>query len=519
MINVIHSNGTSFKGLIAYLMHDKDADTSERVAWTHTHNLTTESPELGWKIMAASAMHQADLKRDAGIKKTGCKSKNHVMHYTLSWHTDEYGEYSKADMLQAALASMTYIGTNEGDRIGKKKKALRTQHADEHQAIIVCHEEGPDKQPHVHIMLNRVHPEHGVMLPDSKDYEKLSAWALEYRQAQNKEHYCPERVKNAAARAQGYMTSHHRKSRNMYELEQEQLGAEPNSRKATLLDLMKQRAAQLKSTSVDQKQRHKDAFRTLEDEHVNAEKLERARRAEEVRSAKAGIMEDYRPRMDELGDRQAAEMAAFEEATNTLRGRVTNSWQALKTKQWMTEIRQNSLQAMGQAFQLAFSSGMQQQALDEYHAKEEARLETQRRQEEQEAARRHRAEEQARLEERRRLYTLARNDMTLSQDMDNAKLKAEWNEHAKNRLAVLAEGERERKNTNDQEQKTEAPDNAAPPETQSEPLKPEFDHAVGVPEPAKPPEEIDRARKMQEFADQIDQQHHEPNQEQDITGD
>ena len=517
MINVIHSNGTSFKGLMAYLMHDKDAATSERVAWTHTHNLTTESPELGWKIMAASAMHQADLKRDAGIKNTGRKSKDHVMHYTLSWHADEHGELTRAEMLQAALASMTYIGTNEGDRIGKKKKALRTQHADEHQAIIVCHEEGPDKQPHVHIMLNRVHPEHGVMLPDSKDYEKLSAWALEYRQAQNKEHYCPERVKNAAARAQGYMTSHHRKSRIMYELEQEQLGAEPNSRKATLLDQMKRRAAQLKSTSVDQKQRHKDAFRTLEDEHVNAEKLERARRAEEVRAAKAEIMEDYRPQMDELGDRQAAEMASFEEATNTLRGRVTNSWQALKTKEWMTDIRQNSLQAMGQAFQLAFSSGMQQQALDEYHSKEQSRLETQRRQKEEEAARQHRADEQARLEERRRLYTLARNDLTLSQDMDKAKLKAEWNEYAKDRLAVKSEGEREVKNTNDQEQKTEAPGITAPPETQSEPLKPEFDQ-VSRP-PAEQTGEDDR-RALESFLEKNEQQN-SPDQDQgsdrDIT--
>lgn len=457
MINVIHSNGTSFKGLMAYLMHDKDADTSERVAWAYTHNLATEDPELGWRIMAASAMHQADLKRDAGIKNTGRKSKDHVMHYTLSWHADEHGELSRAEMLQAALASMTYIGTNEGDRIGKKKKALRTQHADEHQAIIVCHEEGLDKQPHVHIMLNRVHPEHGVMLPDSKDYEKLSAWALEYRQAQNKEHYCPERVKNAAARAQGYMTSHHRKSRNIYELEQEQLGAEPNSRKATLLEQMKRRAAELKSKTEDQKKRHTSAMHKLEDQHIAAEKLERARRAEEVRTAKSNIMDEYRPRMDELTDRQSAEMFAFEEAQNTVRGRVANSWQALKTKQWMSEIRQNSLQAMGQAFQLAFSSGMQQQELVGCHAKEKAQLESQRRKEEQGAARQCRVKEQSKLQERRLIYQRDRNDLALSQGMDKAKLKAEWKEYTKDRLAVKTEGNRDPQMTkgNNQDQAKE----------------------------------------------------------------
>jgi relaxase-like protein len=494
MINVIHNNGTSFKGLMAYLMHDKGADTSERVAWAHTHNLATDDPEIGWRIMAASAMHQAELKRGAGVKNTGRKSRDHVMHYTLSWHADEHGELSRAEMLQAALASMTYLGTSEGEKIGKKKTALRTQYADEHQAIIVCHEEGTDKQPHVHVMLNRVHPEHGVMLPDSKDYEKLSAWALEYRQAQNKEHYCPERVKNAAARAQGYMTSHRRKSRNIYELEQEQREAEPNSKRASLLEQMKRRAAELKSRSVEQKQRHSAAVHSLEDGHINAEKLERARRAEEVRTARSNIMDAHRPRMDELADRQAAETAAFEEAQKTVRGRVANSWQALKTKQWMTEIRQNSLQAMGQAFRLALSSGMQQQALDEYHAKERAQLEAQRRKEQQEAARQLRAEEKARLGERRRLYTVARNDLTLSQNMDRAKLKAEWSEYAKDRRVVMDEESRE-------QHPTKKIDN------QTEPLKSEFDAAAqATPDPSQDEE----SGRLDIFLDNQDQQ---PNQD------
>lgn len=486
MINVIHNSGTSFKGLMAYLMHDKDADTSERVAWAHTHNLATNDPELGWRVMAATAMQQADLKRSAGIKNTGRKSCAHVMHYTLSWAPDEYGQISKAEMLQAALASMSYLGTTEGDKIGKKKKALRTQYADEHQAIIVCHEEGPDKQPHVHVMLNRVHPEHGVMLPDSKDYEKLSAWALEYRQAQGKEHYCPERVKNAAARAQGYMTSHRRKSRNIYELEQEHLGAEPNSKKATLLEQMKRRAAELKSRTEEQKQRHREATHRLEQEHINAEKLERARRAEEVRAARSSIMDAYRPRMDEMADRQAAEIASFEEAQKTVRGRVANSWQALKTRQWMTEIRQNSLQAMGQAFQLAFSSGMQQQALDEYHAKEIARLDAQRRQEQQAAAKQLKNEEQQRLEERRRLYEFARNDMMLAQDMDRAKLKAEWREYENKRRAAMEEDGQGQRPTIE-------------PDQQPEKLKDEFDR-VSPPPPAE--QSDDEHRRIDAFMGQ-----------------
>ncbi|MEL7484346.1 MAG: relaxase/mobilization nuclease domain-containing protein, partial [Planctomycetota bacterium] len=195
MINVVTEHGSSFKGVMAYLMHDIGSrDSSERVAWTHTHNLATDDPEKAWKIMAATAMSQAELKAEAGIKNTGRKSHKSVSHYVLSWSPDEHGEYSQHDMIDAALASLTYIGAKKGEKIGKKVTAKRTQYADEHQAIIVCHDEGPGKNPHVHVVLNRVHPQHGVMVSDSKDFEKLSAWALDYRRSQDKEHLCPERV-------------------------------------------------------------------------------------------------------------------------------------------------------------------------------------------------------------------------------------------------------------------------------------------------------------------------------------
>ena len=41
MVPRLHAKGTSFKGASAYLLHDKAASTSERVAWTDTRNLAT----------------------------------------------------------------------------------------------------------------------------------------------------------------------------------------------------------------------------------------------------------------------------------------------------------------------------------------------------------------------------------------------------------------------------------------------------------------------------------------------
>ncbi|HWE03570.1 MAG TPA: hypothetical protein VG326_14285 [Tepidisphaeraceae bacterium] len=62
MVPTVTATGSSFKGAAAYYLHDKDADTRERVAWTHTENLLTDDAQKAWKIMAWTASHQAMLK-------------------------------------------------------------------------------------------------------------------------------------------------------------------------------------------------------------------------------------------------------------------------------------------------------------------------------------------------------------------------------------------------------------------------------------------------------------------------
>ena len=80
----------SFQGAAASLLHDKGRPTRpERVAWTQSHNLALDDPELCWRIMAATALDQDRLKQQAGIKATGRKSDQPVLHLTLSWHPEE----------------------------------------------------------------------------------------------------------------------------------------------------------------------------------------------------------------------------------------------------------------------------------------------------------------------------------------------------------------------------------------------------------------------------------------------
>ena len=442
MINVITQHGASFKGLAAYLLSDIDRQGDERVAWTETHGLATDDPRQATKIMIATAKSQAELKAEAGVKNTGRKSHKHVMHYVLSWHPDEHGQIDRGEMLAAAKASMSYLGTYEGERLGKGKTAKRTQHADEHQAIIVCHDEGPNKNPHIHIMLNRVHPEHGVMLPDSKDYEKLSAWALDYRRSQGKEDLCPARTQNAAKKAQGIVTNNPRKPRNVYEQDQAIDQADAGSRKKALLELQAKRRKELATKTAEMKKTQAAAVQALEARHVAAERQARSESAEVIKARTGDIRASYAPRVDELTKRQAAELAAFNQAKGTAAGHVRNAWKAFQTKQWMTEIRSRPLDAVKHSFSLAFDSGLQHRDIEKHHGREQSALRGEQRREELDARREVRMDEGFKIDDLRQHYHRDRSDLMLVHDMEQAKLKAEWQQLDHDRLATAVEDER-----------------------------------------------------------------------------
>ena len=451
MINVIHKHGHSFKGLGAYLLHDVEAESDDRVAWTHSVNLATDDPDVAVKVMIATAKAQDQLKADAGVATTGRRSNKHVMHYSLSWHRDESNELTKDEMLQAALASMEFLGTKEGEVLGKDKNgtpivAKRTQFADEHQAVIVCHEgeigaDGQPKAPHVHVMLNRVHPEHGVMLPDTNDYRRLSTWALGYRQAQGNEHLCPKRVKHAAMQAQGFATSDRRKSRQQYELEQAQkkANAEKDASKAKRLEEMRQKAAELAAKREQMRDEHRQKVHELEDQLKAKTQSTRDATAAAIRETKARLRNDYAPRHASLFERHAAEKQAFDEAQKTLRGRVAESWKALKAREWMRGLRDQPLGAVRGAFSLAFSAGLQRQQLEKFHAREEQRLRVERQNQERERARTLQKERRSREQEQQRQYLLDRADTLLQQRVEAAKQRAEWRDLQLERRDLMAD--------------------------------------------------------------------------------
>lgn len=437
MINVVTDHGSSFKGLMAYLMHDiGTTESAERVAFTHTHNLATEDPEQAWKVMVSTAKSQDALKAQAGVKNTGRRSHKSVMHYVLSWSPEEHGEYTREDMINAATASMTYLGVDKGERIGKKVTAKRTQRGHEHQAIFVCHDEGPGKNPHVHVVLNRVHPEHGVMLSDSKDYDKLSAWALDYRKAQGKEDLCPERVKNAAKRAQGVLTSHPRKPRNIYEQEQAIEGAKNDPDRRAWLEEQARKTKAMRAKEARTRARYAERQRALEHNHLAAAKSERDRTAKAVRAKRAEIRAAHAPKIDALTDKQRSERAAFFEAYHTAAGRARNAWEALKTREWLRGIRSRPVDAIKHGFKLAFDAGLQLRDIERFHKREAGELRGQRQAEERDVARDLRTQQKARMDKLRLDYQRDRLSLNFERQMDRAKLRAEWRQLLKDRRKI-----------------------------------------------------------------------------------
>lgn len=171
-------HGTSFKHLASYLLHDDGkAQTSERVGWTHTLNLTEEFPDLAVHEMLWTYRAAEDLKRQAGVKAGGRPLDRPVRHFSLNWHPSE--RPTKEHMVETVQSFLAHMKWQD------------------HQALIVSHTDKPHS--HVHVMLNAVHPMTGLALDNSFEKRRAQEWAREYERDQGLI-FCEERLKPASER-------------------------------------------------------------------------------------------------------------------------------------------------------------------------------------------------------------------------------------------------------------------------------------------------------------------------------
>ncbi|MEJ2118979.1 MAG: relaxase/mobilization nuclease domain-containing protein, partial [Alphaproteobacteria bacterium] len=199
MIIRIQKSGGSFTGAGKYYLHDKAADktldshlkpkTDERVWFADTRNCFAQEPERAFLEMWRVAEDQQWLKRQVGGRTCGRVCENPVKTLSLSWHKEDAP--TPEHMIEAADAYLKHMGW------------------DAHQAVFIGHNDTEHR--HIHIVLNRVHPENGRTIDDYREKVRSQSWALEYE----REHghiRCEERENNARARDEQLMERHRQRA-------------------------------------------------------------------------------------------------------------------------------------------------------------------------------------------------------------------------------------------------------------------------------------------------------------------
>jgi hypothetical protein len=130
----VSSSGKSFRALAAYLLKGRTGDEIDRVAWSSGRNLPTDDPELAATFMRASAAKSDRVEKP-------------VYQIVLSFDPGD-----KVDR-----AAMERVADGVLDRLGLR----------EHQAVIVAHQDRAHS--HMHVFINRVHPETGKAWERWKD--------------------------------------------------------------------------------------------------------------------------------------------------------------------------------------------------------------------------------------------------------------------------------------------------------------------------------------------------------------
>jgi hypothetical protein len=160
-----------------YYLHDKRREgellrlSDERVAWTGTRNCAHDEPELAFAEMIATAQGHEQLKQAAGERLSGRPLEQPVMTISLSWHPSE-----KPDRAEIERAADSY---------------LKHMDLDEHQAVYLAHND--TEHAHVHIIVNRVHPERGKVHDDAFSKNRSQVWARAYEQERG-HIWCQERI-------------------------------------------------------------------------------------------------------------------------------------------------------------------------------------------------------------------------------------------------------------------------------------------------------------------------------------
>lgn len=402
------SGGHSFKSLTEYLVKDES-----RVEFTETRNLITENPYTAARVMAATAMNQKELKTAAGIKNTGRKPGGAVVHFTLSWK-DEEGENRNLDQRHVSGAVDTVLA-----QLGAKKKQ-RTQYADEHQVLMVQHND--KDHSHVHVVVNRVHPEHGVMLPDGNNYLKVSQWALKYERETGRI-YCPQRAVNWQARNRREYVRHKEDTRKEWEAKK-QVSNDNRSKLDETIRGNRKKDMAIYRKGRDLKKSHQDQWHRLSEANKARIADIETQAKQDIAKAVYETRKTFRSRWEERFNDQEAATSKFSEDEKSFLGRAKNSVKAIDFKALLAAGERRK--AISGAFDAFASTGARQEAFKRQEAAKDAQLESEQKKAEKQATLPHQDRRSKSLAENRERFASERESLILLQRMETAAFRSEW---------------------------------------------------------------------------------------------
>lgn len=130
--------GGDFRGLEGYLLHGRDEEGGNRVGWTSVRNLGFPDPRLAALQMEATAAQNYRVQKPV---------------YHLSLNAPPLEHFSREEWEEMADRVLKDLGLSE------------------HQALLVAHTDRAHE--HVHLMINRVHPESLKAWSNSHDYARI----------------------------------------------------------------------------------------------------------------------------------------------------------------------------------------------------------------------------------------------------------------------------------------------------------------------------------------------------------
>ena len=139
MLAKVAPPSNDFHALARYFVRGKSGMLDpKRVAWLFTQNLPTDDPMLAAKYMEATAQLSARTRKAA-------------YHLMIAWHADE----------RPTPEAMQDVA----------RQTLQMAGLDEHQALVMGHGDKP--HPHLHVLLNRLHPETGRAWKTNHDFARF----------------------------------------------------------------------------------------------------------------------------------------------------------------------------------------------------------------------------------------------------------------------------------------------------------------------------------------------------------